>query len=72
MAVELKCSNTQNNNRAGQLAHKNESDMKEQIFNIVTLVGLVGLAIHPISLAFLAVGAWGINRYGKSNNNDRA
>lgn len=45
--------------------------MKEQIFNIITLVGLVGLSIHPISLVFLAVGAWGINRYGKPNN-DRA
>lgn len=37
---------------------------KEKIFTVVTGIGFWGSMIHPVMIAVLAVGVWGLNKYG--------
>lgn len=41
---------------------------KEKIFTIITCIGLGGSIIHPVMIAVLAVGVWGLNKYGTPDN----
>ena len=37
---------------------------KEKIFTVVTAIGFWGSMIHPVMIAVLVVGVWGLNKYG--------
>lgn len=41
---------------------------KEKIFTVVTCIGFWGSMMHPVMIAVLAVGVWGLNKYGKPDN----
>ena len=41
---------------------------KEKIFTVITCIGLGGSIIHPVMVAVLAVGVWGLNKYGTPDN----
>ena len=41
---------------------------KEKIFTVITCIGLGGSIIHPVMIAVLAVGVWGLNKYGTPDN----
>lgn len=41
---------------------------KEKIFTIIACVGFWGSMMHPVMIAVLAVGVWGLNRYGTPDN----
>lgn len=41
---------------------------KEKIFTVVTCIGFWGSMIHPVMIAVLAVGVWGLNKYGTPDN----
>ena len=44
---------------------------KEKIFWWIAGIGLYGVVMHPAMLVVLALGVWGMNRYGKEENNIR-
>ena len=41
---------------------------KEKIFTVVTCIGFWGSMMHPVMIAVLAIGVWGLNKYGKPDN----
>ena len=41
---------------------------KEKIFTVITCIGLGGAIMHPVMIAVLAVGVWGLNKYGTPDN----
>ena len=41
---------------------------KEKIFTVITCIGFWGSMMHPVMIAVLAVGGWGLNKYGKPDN----
>ena len=41
---------------------------KEKIFTVITCIGLGGSIIHPVMIVVLAVGVWGLNKYGTPDN----
>lgn len=41
---------------------------KEKIFTVITCIGLGGSIMHPVMIAVLAVGVWGLNKYGTPDN----
>ena len=41
---------------------------KEKIFTVITCIGLGGSILHPVMIAVLAVGVWGLNKYGTPDN----
>lgn len=41
---------------------------KEKIFTVVTCIGFWGSMMHPVMIAVLAVGVWGLNKYGTPDN----
>ena len=41
---------------------------KEKIFTVITCIGLGGSILHPDMIAVLAAGVWGLNKYGKPDN----
>ena len=41
---------------------------KEKIFTVITCIGLGGSIMHPVMIAVLAFGVWGLNKYGTADN----
>lgn len=41
---------------------------KEKIFTVITCIGLGGSIMHPVMIAVLAFGVWGLNKYGTPDN----
>lgn len=37
---------------------------KEKIFGIIFCIGFYGVMMHPIMIIALAIGVWGVNKYG--------
>ena len=44
---------------------------KEKIFWWIAGIGFYGIMLHPIMLIMFLFGVWGMNRYGKEENNIR-
>lgn len=41
---------------------------KEKTYGVILTMGFFGVILHPIMIILLAIGVWGVNKYGTEDN----